>query len=102
MTIAELYKIFLDHPIVCTDSRKIEVGCLFFALKGANFDGNQFAVKAIQQGAAYAIIDDHSLKEHPRLILVEDVLATLQKLANYHRQQFEIPCLLYTSPSPRD
>ena len=96
MTIAELYKIFLDHPIVCTDSRKIEVGCLFFALKGANFDGNQFAVKAIQQGAAYAIIDDHSLKEHPRLILVEDVLATLQKLANYHRQQFEIPIIAIT------
>ena len=96
MTIKALYKLFLNHSTVCTDSRKIEVGCLFFALKGASFDGNKFAIKAIEQGAAYAIVDEKTLEKHQRLILVEDVLTTLQKLANYHRKQFEIPVIAIT------
>jgi len=93
MTTAELYKIFLDHPNVCTDSRKIEPNCLFFALKGANFDGNQFAERALQQGAAYAVVDDINLETNQQLILVEDVLIALQKLAHHHRKQFEIPVI---------
>lgn len=93
MTIAALYKIFLEHPTVCTDSRKIEFGCLFFALKGGNFDGNQFAEQAIQQGAAYSIIDDPNLNKHKQFFLVEDVLTTLQQLAHHHRTQFEIPVI---------
>ena len=93
MTITALYNIFLDHPVVCTDTRKIEDGCLFFALKGANFDGNKFAQQAIEEGAAYAIIDDKTIAKQERLILVEDVLTTLQALANYHRKQFEIPVI---------
>ena len=93
MTITALYKIFLNHSNVCTDTRKIEDGCLFFALKGANFNGNQFAFQAIEQGAAYGVIDDESLPKHKQLILVTDVLTTLQALANYHRKQFEIPVI---------
>ena len=93
MTIAALYKLFLDHPTVCTDTRKIEQGCLFFALKGANFDGNKFARQAIEQGAAYAIIDDASITPTEHIILVADVLATLQSLANHHRKQLEIPVI---------
>jgi len=93
MTIPALYNLFLDHPTVCTDTRKIETGCLFFALKGANFDGNKFALEAIEQGASYAIIDDASIAAKARLIVVADVLATLQALANYHRKQFEIPVI---------
>ncbi len=93
MTITALYKIFLAHSKVCTDTRKIEQGCLFFALKGANFDGNQFALEAIEQGAAYAIIDDTTIAKHKQLIVVEDVLTTLQQLANHHRKRFEIPII---------
>jgi len=93
MTITALYNIFLDHPTVCTDTRKIEPSCLFFGLKGANFDGNKFALKAIEQGAAYAVIDDETILPQERLILVSDVLATLQALANHHRKQFEIPVI---------
>lgn len=93
MTITALYKIFLAHPKVCTDTRKIEAGCLFFALKGANFDGNEFALQAIKQGAAYAIVDDETLPKEAQLILVEDVLTMLQNLAAHHRQQFEIPVI---------
>lgn len=93
MTIAALYKIFLDHSTICTDTRKIEAGCLFFALRGAKFDGNQFALQAIEQGATYAIIDDETLAKHEQLILVSDVLTTLQQLANHHRRQFEIPVI---------
>ncbi len=93
MTIAALYKIFLDYSKICTDSRKIEPDCLFFALKGESFDGNQFAEQAIEQGAAYAIIDDANLSKHQQFILVEDVITTLQQLAHHHRKQFEIPVI---------
>ncbi len=93
MNIETLYKIFLNHRIINTDSRKIERGGLFFALRGNNFDGNRFARQAIEQGAAYAIIDDATIGGMEQLIVVKDVLATLQKLANYHRKQFEIPII---------
>ena len=93
MKLTSLYKIFLDYSNICTDSRKIESNCLFFALKGANFDGNQFAVKAIEQGAAYAVVDDKELKPNPKFIVVENVLTTLQELAQHHRKQFDIPII---------
>lgn len=96
MTITALYKIFLAFPKVCTDTRKIESNCLFFALKGDNFDGNQFALQAIKQGAAYAVIDDKNIAPNEQLILVDDVLQTLQQLAHHHRQQFEIPVIAIT------
>ena len=79
------------HPLVCTDSRAIEEGSIFFALKGDNFDANKFAQKAIDLGAAFAVIDDTTLPENDQFIVVEDVLETLQQLARYHRDQFDIP-----------
>lgn len=96
MTIIALYKIFLDNPTICTDTRKIEKGCLFFALKGANFNGNLFAKQAIEKGAAYAIVDEQQGEDREQLILVEDVLTTLQQLANHHRKQFDIPLIAIT------
>lgn len=87
MTIAELYNLFLQYPVVCTDTRKIRPSSLFFALKGQNFDGNIFAAKALQQGAAFAIIDSEQYKLSEQYIVVSDVLQTLQNLATYHRKQ---------------
>lgn len=91
MKIAELYKIYLEHPIISTDTRKISKGCLFFALKGENFDANTFADQAIKEGAAYAIIDNPKFKISNKYIVVDNVLDTLQQLANHHRKQFTIP-----------
>lgn len=91
MYIEELYSIYLNHPEICTDTRKISAGCLFFALKGDNFDGNSFAQRALDEGAAYAIIDNSQYSINDRTILVDNVLSTLQQLANYHRKQLSIP-----------
>ncbi len=96
MLIQDLYKKYLQHPIVSTDSRKIPQGAIFFALKGEHFDGNQYAQQAIAQGAAYAIISDPKWKLDERFILVEDTLKTLQALASYHRHQFSIPVIAIT------
>lgn len=90
MTIASLYDIYLKHSSIQTDSRKIQQGDLFFALKGPNFNGNLFAEKALRDGAAYAIVDEKTI-DNERLILVDDVLKILQDLAKYHREQFTIP-----------
>lgn len=86
MTIAELHKLFLEFPTICTDTRKIIKDCIFFALKGANFNGNEFAQQALQSGASYAIVDEKEHSAPDRAILVKDALATLQELANYHRK----------------
>ena len=93
--ITSLYAIFLEHPVISTDTRKITPGCIFFALKGANFDGNSFAAQAIDSGAAYAVVDDPSLKG-PGFINTDDSLKSLQALANYHRRQFNVPLLAIT------
>jgi len=93
MNLEELYFIFKQHPIVCTDTRKIESECLFFALKGPNFNANSFAQEALNKGAAYAVIDDETFKLNDKCILVDDVLTTLQQLAKYHRQQLNIPVI---------
>ncbi len=92
----KLYKLFQQHALVSTDSRNIVAGCLFFALKGEHFDGNRFALPAIESGAAYAIVDDPSLPSHPQLIKTNDALATLQELALYHRRQLNIPIVAIT------
>lgn len=96
MTIQQLYDIYLQFPSVQTDTRKIKKGDLFFALKGPSFDGNSFAEKALELGAAYAIIDDSSFALNDHYILVDDVLNTLQHLARFHRQQFNIPFIAIT------
>jgi len=87
MKIAELHSIFLEFPKICTDTRKITKDCIFFALKGDNFNGNKFASDAIEKGAKYAIIDEEEYNESDRFILVDNVLETLQQLANYHRNK---------------
>lgn len=92
-TTAELYEIFRDYPKVSTDTRKIEPNSLFFALKGANFNGNQFAEDALKAGAAYAIIDEAAYQQDDRYLLVDDVLTALQQLAHHHRMQLDIPII---------
>src|SRR5215213_380148 len=96
MTIAELYDLYLKYPSVQTDTRKLKSGDLFFALKGPNFNANAFAQQALQQGAAYAIVDEAPDQAHPNIIVVENVLETLQSLAKFHRQQFTIPFIAIT------
>ena len=93
MTVSKLYEYYLLHPIICTDTRKIISGSLFFALKGENFDANKFAHQALANGAAFAIIDDIEYKTNDRCLLVEDTLSALQELANYHRIQLDIPVI---------
>jgi len=85
MIIEKLHQIFLQSPIVCTDTRKIEENCLFFALKGDNFNGNEYAAEALVKGATYAVVDEKRFETSERTILVDDVLQTLQKLATFHR-----------------
>ncbi|OYX91851.1 MAG: UDP-N-acetylmuramoyl-tripeptide--D-alanyl-D-alanine ligase, partial [Sphingobacteriia bacterium 35-40-5] len=93
MTIEQLYEVYRKHPVICTDTRKISKSCLFFALKGDHFNGNEFAHQAIESGAAYAIIDEAKYAVNERFILVSDVLETLQNLARYHRRQLSIPVI---------
>ncbi len=88
MSIEQLYTIYKQYPSVQTDTRKLQEGDIYFALKGENFNGNTFVQKAIEAGAAYAVIDEEQYAVFGKTILVENVLITLQQLANYHRQQF--------------
>ncbi|MCC6283268.1 MAG: UDP-N-acetylmuramoylalanyl-D-glutamyl-2, 6-diaminopimelate--D-alanyl-D-alanine ligase, partial [Saprospiraceae bacterium] len=92
-SIEQLYSIFLRRPVVSTDTRQLPQGCMFFALKGASFDGNQFAAQALENGAAYAVIDDPAYQTDERLLLVPNVLTALQQLATHHRMQFDIPVI---------
>lgn len=85
MTIDRLHQLFLQYPVACTDTRQIKEACMFFALRGDNFDGNKFAAEALRKGARYAIVDNSSYANSENCILVDDVLQTLQKLATYHR-----------------
>ena len=90
-TTDELYQIYLQHPVISTDTRKIAPGCLFFALKGEKFDANTFAGQAIESGVAYAIIDNEEYRVNDKCLLVDDVLTALQDLARHHRRQLIIP-----------
>ncbi|RVU01228.1 UDP-N-acetylmuramoyl-tripeptide--D-alanyl-D-alanine ligase [Mucilaginibacter limnophilus] len=91
MTTDKLYDMYLKHPVISTDTRRITPGSLFFALKGDKFDANTFAAQAIAAGAAYAVIDNAQYKVGEEYILVDDVLTALQDLARYHRKQLQIP-----------
>ena len=93
MTIEELYSIYIKHPVISTDTRKISPGSIFFALRGDKFDANTFAGQAIEAGAAYAVIDNAAHQTSDKQILVDDVLTTLQILAKYHRSQLNIPVI---------
>ena len=95
MEMKELYELFLQHPTITTDSRDVPEGSMFFALKGDTFDGNAYAISALEKGAAYAVIDEkeYAKESNDRLILVEDVLTTLQQLAKYHRVHLGTPII---------
>ena len=93
MTIVAIHNQFLETTGPCTDTRNILLDSMFFALKGGNFNGNEFALKAIEDGCKYAIIDEKKYAIDDRFILVENVLKALQELANYHRKQFNIPVI---------
>lgn len=86
MEISELYELYVKHPVVTTDSRVCPEGSIFFAMKGASFNGNEFASKAIESGCAYAVVDEAGYAVNDRIILVDDCLKTLQDLAHYHRK----------------
>jgi len=97
ISIKEIYKIFLQFPSIQTDTRKLQPGELFFALKGDQFNGNLFAQQAIEKGAAFVFVDEPSaIDASEKIILVDHVLETLQQLAKFHRQQFNIPFLAIT------
>ena len=94
MDIKELYKLYQQHPCITTDSRDCPEGSIFLALKGASFDGNQYALQALEKGCAYAIVDDPTVNQgDSRLILVDDCLQTFKDLAREHRRQFDIPVI---------
>ncbi|HNU60543.1 MAG TPA: Mur ligase family protein, partial [Aquaticitalea sp.] len=96
MEIKEIYTRFLQCTSACTDTRKFFTqDCMFFALKGENFDGNYFVEQALELGARYCVVDnpDHQGKD---CILVDDVLSTLQQLATHHRNQLNFPIIALT------
>jgi UDP-N-acetylmuramoyl-tripeptide--D-alanyl-D-alanine ligase len=108
MNITDIYQKYKEHRSIQTDTRKLQEGDIYFALKGPNFNGNSFAIRALDAGAAYAVVDEmpskydleladlsiYNLRE--RLLLVDDVLTTLQQLAKHHRQQLDIPFIAIT------
>ncbi|WBL26139.1 UDP-N-acetylmuramoyl-tripeptide--D-alanyl-D-alanine ligase [Zunongwangia sp. HGR-M22] len=97
MNIAKIHRRFLTSSGVSTDTRNIKPNSLFFALKGANFNGNQFAEEALSKGAEVAIVDEEIYaKEQENYILVDDCLKALQELATFHRQFLGIPIIAIT------
>ena len=93
MEISELYSLFCASKGVNTDTRTLEPGQIFVALRGETFDGNTYALKALEAGAAYAVVHDYAEGDDPRLLRFPDTLRTLKELAAYHRQQLEIPVI---------
>lgn len=91
-----IYQRFTENPFISTDSRRVQPGSLFFALKGPSFNGNKFALDALENGASWAIIDEPEACVNKRCILVGNVLNSLQKLAKHHRDQFDIPVIAIT------
>lgn len=89
----QLFQLFYECSGVSTDTRKIKPDHLYIALKGENFNGNQFAQEAIDKGAKYAIVDEDDYADNVRIFSVENGLVYLQKLANYHREKFSIPVI---------
>ncbi len=96
MKIQKIHELFLQFPTPCTDTRKITPNCIFFALKGENFNGNRYAEQAIKNGAVYAIVDEATYANHSHAILVENVLETLQQLATFHRRHFKTKVIALT------
>ena len=91
-----LYQLFLSHPEITSDTRALIPNGIFFALKGGNFDGNQFAAQALEGGCAYAVVDNPDVVRDDRYILVDDVLTAMQQLAARHRRELGLPILQVT------
>lgn len=96
MQLSNIYLLFKEYPVVVTDTRNIVPDSIFFALKGENFNGNKFALLAVDKGCKYAIVDEKEYAVDDRFILVADVLLTLQDLAREHRRKLGIPILAIT------
>ena len=92
----ELYEIYKKFPVITTDTRNLPPHSIFFALKGEKFDGNEFAGKAVESGCEFAVVDNAKYANNKQIILVDNVLKSLQELANYHRKQFNIPIFAIT------
>jgi UDP-N-acetylmuramoyl-tripeptide--D-alanyl-D-alanine ligase len=90
---SSLYNLFLQYPYISTDTRKIVPDSIFVCLKGDNFDGNRFALQALEKGAKYVVTEDRKLLNNPHCIVVDDCLKTLQKLSLFHRRQLKIPVI---------
>ena len=93
MSIKDIYSIYIQHPIICTDTRSIQKDSIFFCLKGDHFNGNTFASEALKKGAAYVVMDEKEYAVNTKCIVVNNVLKTLQDLAFYHRLQLHIPII---------
>ncbi len=95
INIDTLYHCFMQSQGITTDTRRCEPGMMFFALRGDNFDGNAYAAKALELGCSYVVIDNphYNVVEDERVLLVDDVLTALQRLARYHRRQLGIPII---------
>jgi len=103
MEIQNLYYLFLEKENVSTDTRNIIKDSIFFALKGENFDANQFAQQALDNGASYVVVDDKNVVKSDKFILVDDVLTTLSQLKAFKKQNFKlqenkIHVIIFTTP----
>jgi len=96
MEISDLYSIFKKNATICTDTRVVLPHSIFFALKGENFNANEFAQQALNLGSEFAVVDEEEYAIDDRFLLVSNVLETLQQLANFHRKQFNCPVLAIT------
>lgn len=96
MKIEDLYQIYSKEYLVDTDTRSIRKGTIYFALKGTNFNGNTFAAEALEKGAVLSIVDEKEYITDDNIVLVDDVLKTLQSIANYHRRKLNIPIVSLT------
>jgi UDP-N-acetylmuramoyl-tripeptide--D-alanyl-D-alanine ligase len=95
-TINTLHSLFLNCSSVSTDTRKIEPNCIFFALRGENFDANTFTKEALEKGAKYVVIDNSDYFIDERTLLVENTLVALQELAKFHRKYLGLPIIALT------
>jgi len=100
MNINDLYKVYLNHPNICIDSRKAKSNSIFFSIKGEKFNGNKFAEEALKKGCEYAIVDEEVNKKNEKIILVDNCLKTLQQLASFHREKLNIPIILFSYLNP--